>query len=180
MKNSIKYIVPLVLLLSAGTGCKKELNNAAVNQNQPSTVTPGVQLSSAEAGIAYVIGGDLSRFEGLLDQQMTIGASARQFTNFGNYIFSTTDYNNPWVNLYQNLLNLKSMRAQATAKGYNTYAGIADVLMAQAWGSLTDVYGDIPYTQALLGSGNLQPRVDPQKLVYDSISLRAITLNFQI
>ena len=69
MKKSIKYILPVVLLVLASTGCKKELNDAAVNNNQPSTVTPSVMLTSSEATLGFVLGGDLSRFEGLFDQQ---------------------------------------------------------------------------------------------------------------
>ncbi len=169
MKNSMKYIIPLLLVILATAGCKKELNNAATNPNQPSTVTPSVQLTWTEANLGYVLGGDLSRFEGIFDQQLTIGASARQFTGYGVYNFATSDFNYPWQNLYAGLLNLKNLRNQSTAAGYNYYAGIADVLMAQSWGALTDVFGDIPYTQALQGAANLQPKVDKQIIVYDSI-----------
>jgi hypothetical protein len=169
MKKSIKYILPVVLLVLASTGCKKELNDAAVNNNQPSTVTPSVMLTSSEATLGFVLGGDLSRFEGLFDQQMTAGASARQFTSYATYNFATSDFNNTWYNLYSALLNLKNLRNQSTAKGYNVYAGIADVLMAQSWGAITDVWGDVPYREALQGATILQPKVDAQKLVYDSI-----------
>ena len=41
--------------------------------------------------------------------------------------------------------------------------------MAQSWGALTDVWGDIPCSEALLGATKLQPKVDQQKAVYDTI-----------
>jgi hypothetical protein len=145
------------------------LDNAAVNPNQPSTVTPSVLLTSTEVTMGYVVGGDLSRFEGLFTQQTIDGVSSRQFNVYAAYIFSTTDFNSSWVNLYAAMYNFQDLRTSAIAKNYNAYAGIAYVLEAATAGYTTDVYGDIPFSQALQGSTNLQPKADAQKDVYASI-----------
>ena len=157
------------MVASLSAGCKKNLNNAAVNPNQPSTVTPNVLLTSSQATLGYVVGGDLSRFEGLLDQQTIDGVSSRQFNVYASYIFSTTDFDNTWVNLYTAMYNFQDLRVSAISKNYNAYAGIAYVMEAATAGYTTDVWGDIPFSQALTGSTNLQPKVDAQKNVYASI-----------
>ncbi len=44
------------------------------------------------------------------------------------------------------------------------------MLMAYALGSMTDLFGDIPYTAAFLGNGNLKPTYDSQQSIYEAIN----------
>ena len=49
------------------------------------------------------------------------------------------------------------------------YEAIARILKAMDFQMLVDVYGNVPYSQALKGTGILAPGFDDQKLVYEDL-----------
>jgi hypothetical protein len=49
------------------------------------------------------------------------------------------------------------------------YKGITNVLRALSLGMTTDLYGNIPYSDAGQGSANMQPSVETQQVLYDKI-----------
>ena len=51
-------------------------------------------------------------------------------------------------------------------EGQYDVLGMAQVLKVMNYGILTDVFGDIPYSEALQGLANLQPKLDAQKDIY--------------
>jgi hypothetical protein len=48
--------------------------------------------------------------------------------------------------------------------------GAGKVLLAYALGSATDVWGDIPYTEAFKGNDALKPKYDTQQSIYTVIN----------
>jgi Starch-binding associating with outer membrane len=169
MKNRI-YIAALTITLLA-TSCKKELDNAGTNQNNPTNVPVNLMLPAATINVAYASGGDICRFSGLFTQQMANASGARQYDLFNRYIFSTTDFDYPWQNLYVPMYNLKGMRDSAIAQGNSTYAGIGNILLAYSLALVTDEWGDVPYSNALQGVDAVQPKVDRQEDIYKSIQI---------
>lgn len=81
--------------------------------------------------------------------------------------------NNNWNNLYNVMNELKDILDKTSATGTepeNYWArGIAQVLMAYNLGVTTDMWGEIPWTEALQGSENLQPKYDKQSFIYSEI-----------
>lgn len=49
------------------------------------------------------------------------------------------------------------------------YRGLAKILMAYNYSNLTNLYGDIPFSEALQGSAYLNPKYDDQEEVYKGI-----------
>lgn len=170
-----KFIIILLIttMMVASESCKKGfLDGVNDNPNSPSAVIPRVLLPGAEGNLAYAQGGDMSRYTSIMTQYIT-GAS-RQFFAYNQYTFSEEDFNNVWNNLYAaTMSNLNSIiklnTSGESAGGYDGYDGIARILMAYTIGMSTDVWGDIPYSQAFLGNENLTPGYDSQESVYASI-----------
>lgn len=82
-------------------------------------------------------------------------------------------FNNNWVGLY-NVLNIcKEVinKTEATGTEPDNYGtrGVAEVLTAYNLAVLTDMWGDVPWTEALLGAENLQPKFDSQQDIYPKI-----------
>lgn len=75
--------------------------------------------------------------------------------------------------LYSELTNFKDIYSVANDPvNYNTsYKGISLICQSWIYSILTDVYGDIPYSQSNLGrdSGILEPRFDRQQDIYLNI-----------
>jgi hypothetical protein len=48
--------------------------------------------------------------------------------------------------------------------------GVGKVLMAAGLGQITDLWGDIPFSEALRGNKNTRPKYDSQDTIYLTIN----------
>ena len=75
-----------------------------------------------------------------------------------------------WSNFYGYINDINDIYAIADKQGENNYKAIALVYKCWAYSILTDLYGDVPYSQASSGtSGNFTPAFDKQKDIYTQI-----------
>ncbi len=151
-----------MLLLCACTDGFEELNT---NPNSPTRVEPAFLLRQ----VIYDYGEEMS-YEGfvagnLLGQQFAMV----DFNLFDRHSLSDPQLGgNPWPVLYTNLRDNRIMlnRAQA-GPAYAVYEGPALILKAYITAALTDIYGDVPYSEALKGlEGITTPVYDDQEAIY--------------
>jgi hypothetical protein len=84
---------------------------------------------------------------------------------------ASTLFNNNWNSLYDVLMILNDMIEKTEPGGEdNPYVrGIAQILTAYNLAVLTDMWGEVPWTDALKGAKNLQPKFDKQSSIYPLI-----------
>lgn len=163
MKKSIIYLSAFVFLIL--TGCTKDFSEINTNPNAPIEVQPSLLLRQ----VIYNYGDEMA-YEGfvagnLLSQHFTMV----DFNLFDRHDLSSPQVGgNPWPVLYRNLrdneLILQEARNNPTAAVYEGPALIMKAYMAAA---LTDIYGDVPYFEALKGQeGQVTPRYDAQEQIY--------------
>lgn len=173
MLHRLKYILGIAAVMGAlaVSSCKKAYFYKGINDDPqqlhsptPNLLLPGIQLKSA-----YLTGGDQSRFAALFTQQIT--GSGNQPKSYYQYIISTDDVDNLWTfGWYGAVMNDAHVMIQVSdSLGAHHYAGIARIMMANALASVTDFYGDAPYSDAFKGQAELQPKFDPQKQIYDTL-----------
>lgn len=82
-------------------------------------------------------------------------------------------FNNNWNSLYDLLNILQDIRTKTSEGGEepeNTWArGIAEVLTAYNLGVLTDMWGEVPWTEACKGTEIMKPKYDKQSFIYSEI-----------
>ncbi|MDD5507544.1 MAG: SusD/RagB family nutrient-binding outer membrane lipoprotein [Bacteroidales bacterium] len=82
-------------------------------------------------------------------------------------------FNNNWNGLYDVLYELKDILTKTAPDGTepeNYWArGIAQVLTAYNLAVATDMWGEVPWTEALMGAEILQPKYDKQSELYPKI-----------
>lgn len=101
-----------------------------------------------------------------VDQHITTIVNDRQ--GIDNHYLSTLD--GYWRIVYtQALPNIQVLEQKAVASNSSHYLGIAKVLKAINVGLTTDLYGDIPYSEATLGTTIKYPKYDSQQAVYTDI-----------
>ena len=170
MKNIMKFskILLLVALVLSMSTCKKnKFLNVNNNPNNPATVPPNLALPTCEANIAYMLGNQMTIMGGLWAQYWTQDpANGIQYANYDRYNNVPTDNDRMWTSMYAVGANLNFVIANDT--GTQRYAAIAYLLKAYNFQLITDAYGDVPLSQALLGAANTAPHYDPQQNVYDS------------
>lgn len=138
--------------------------------NYPTDVPMALLVGPIEANLAYVVGGDLSRDACTWMQQ--IAGLQSQSSDIDVYNISESDVNNSWsFNLYSpGMVNTKILMSKSVAALSPHYTGIAKVLMAYHLGVTTDLWGDIPYSNALNGAnGQTKSTYDTQQTIYTTI-----------
>ena len=165
MKKIIFYTIIASLFFTAG--CKKFID---VNQDPNSLldVQEGLILSPVELNISSNIAAGNASI--IVNHWMQNIALNQPVPNSGTYLQNTVDYDVDWANIYvTGLNNLNILNIKAEKNGNFNYAGIAKILSAFCYATATDLWGDIPVSEAFKGSENFTPIYDPQEDVYKSI-----------
>jgi len=158
----------LVLTLALGLGSCSDFLNESVNitPNNPTAVPPSVLLPTVEIATAFANANELNRFTSTIMQQLAGAAGSPQ--TYDVYQTNGSDFGNQWrFELYGGaLVNAQKIIDIGTANNAPAYTGGGKLLKAYAFSIATDVWGDIPYSQALQGEAFPQPRLDKQEDIY--------------
>ena len=164
MKNNIKFL--LLSLLVVLYSCDSELD---INEdpNSPQEIDAGLALSAVEGSLVTVMGGDLFNLGGIYAQYYTQSPGASQYENIDTYNINVDYANRLWTELYAGALNdAKFVLDKSEENGETGTYLIATCLQAYTYQILTDVFGDIPYTEALEGQNNLSPMPTSGEEIY--------------
>lgn len=165
--NTFFWSILGVLLLLFVSACDG-LTDLNENPNDPTNVPERLQLPALQSNFSYtIIGGEPSRYPSLLIQQL--GYSGVAPTEF-NYDIKASTVNNIWeFNAYPDVLkNARILASQAEENTNYAYAGIARVIQAWTLSIMTDLFGDIPWSEAF-NPENTRPTYDTQEQVYNAV-----------
>lgn len=161
-------LIILSLFFLFGAGCNYVDTDLNIDPNNPSSASPDLLLPAAELQIAYTMGGDYGRHTSVWTQHHA--GIDRQQAGFDKYLIGESDMDNAWTTMYAGAMQNLRIIIEQTNEVSPHYAGIARILMAYSLGATTDLFGNIPYSEALKGSGgNFTPAFDSQESVYASI-----------
>lgn len=165
MKNIVKYILIFAVTLTGLTSCKKYLDDVALNPNDPLKVSPNALLANIELATFSNYNGNLNRRSSVFTQHLA-GIDG-QYVGVANYKINEGDVTNEWKTIYTGaLINCKILIDTLGSKSPN-FKGIAQVLYAMNLGLATDMWGDVPNSDALKGlSQNFTPMYDSQQKIY--------------
>ena len=160
----IKLYTWIVLLISV-LGCTTDFEDINTNPNAPVDVQPALLLRK----VIYDYAENMS-YEGfvagnLLSQHFTM----IDFNLFDRHNLSSPQYGgNPWPILYKNLRDVSLITDYANENPvFEVYKGPSFILKALISSMLTDIYGDVPFTEATKGlEGNINPKYDSQEAIY--------------
>lgn len=175
MKNT--QLIGLVIaagMAVATTSCKPdEFLDVNKNQNASTSIGLPAQLTNNIIYTGFANANELGRATELLVQHMA--GTANQPATYDVYNLRGA-FDNSWnFELYGgSLINSRLMIDQATQGSSFAYAGIGKLLLAYNFALTTDLYGDIPYSQALQGLNGLTPRFDRQEDIYKGNASRNI------
>ncbi len=168
-KNNIKLL--LLSLLIVLYACDEDLD---INDdpNSPPAISSGLALSAVEGSLVTVMGGELFNLGGIYAQYYTQSPGAGQYETIDTYNINVDYANRLWTELYAGALNdAKFVLDRSEENGETGTYLIATCLQAYTYQILTDVFGDIPYTEALEGQNNLSPMpTNGEEIYLDLIS----------
>jgi len=172
MKNiRFKFIGVLLLVALVLGSCKKWVDTGInANPDAPKDVPMSSLLPAIQANMAYTLvgGNDYSRVTS--EWMQYYQGIARQSQGESNYIWHDGDVDNVWNTAFSGIMqNLVIMTNKANVANDKMNLGIANVLMAQSLGCVTDIWGNVPFSQAFQGLGQLNTPFDQQQALYPTI-----------
>ncbi|MEN7549425.1 SusD/RagB family nutrient-binding outer membrane lipoprotein [Rapidithrix thailandica] len=166
---SLKYLLGTLLLLCMS--CEEGFEDLSKNPNQPLDVEAKNLISSIEASMAYEISYRANtQILNLWVQHM----AASQYPEEDQYVLRDGDINNIWNMIYNTPLNdAQVIVDKGTELQNNQLIGIGKVLKVFLFSYLSDLFGDIPFSEALQGSPEkgdlLTPKYDDQSTLYPQL-----------
>ncbi|MBD3628202.1 SusD/RagB family nutrient-binding outer membrane lipoprotein [Cyclobacterium sp.] len=162
--SKLTGLVLLAVLLC--TACTEDWNEMNINPNQPSEVPASNVLGAGMTVVAGQLFGERIGiyYAGTWSGQLAaIGA--------GDYEFRVDINNGQWDNLYRAMAYFVDAGNIAREEGNQNLEAVSLIMKAYTAHQVTDMWGDIPYTQAfqLDAEGILSPEFDSQEVVYNKI-----------
>ncbi|MBU2974874.1 SusD/RagB family nutrient-binding outer membrane lipoprotein [Zobellia sp. B3R18] len=154
------YILGFTCFFLALGSCTDEFEELNENPNSPEAVDPQFLL----ANVISVEADQNAFYQGFrLANYIEQFAASVEFERIDRYEMGTnSEY---WNTIFQLLSDIKSMRElQGSNEAYNA---IGDVMQSFLFSQLTDMWGDVPYTEAVNAlDGQFTPAYDTQESIY--------------
>jgi hypothetical protein len=176
MKNFLSKFLVIFIAGVAITSCKKITDDINVNPNQPTNLSTGYAFTSALQYLGGTGGGgattNINSFTGELYSQYL---SETFYNNESRFALAQYDYQGYYTGPLTDLKQVidfntnENTRNLATTVSFGSNANqiaAARILRAFIFLTITDRWGDIPYSQALQGNANLTAKFDAQKDIY--------------
>ena len=158
----LKYYILLFGVLFAS--CKKGLEELNINPNESKTINPEYLMSSVLIKTAYMY-----QDEAYTSKPASAGRYITMVRNEGDDKFDWGPQS--WDDYYSRLSANREMMNQATKQNEPQYVAIAKVMEAFNFAYATDLFGDIPYSEALLLKSQTlsHPKYDQQEVIYPAL-----------
>ncbi|RYF45241.1 MAG: SusD/RagB family nutrient-binding outer membrane lipoprotein [Chitinophagaceae bacterium] len=168
---NMKSVKILAIIASASllvTSCKK-FGDTNINPNGTSTPSTAALLSNVESGLGAFAS---ATRDALYAQQI----SETQYTEVSLYALPKLDFDGTYSGALYDLQNIiiynsdpEKIPLASKFGSANNQIAIARILKAYIFWTLTDRWGDIPYTEALKGAEDLTPAYDTQEFIYKDL-----------
>jgi hypothetical protein len=168
LSKYFKLALALPLALSLGA-CEKDFDALNTNPNNATVGNPAYILTNAEQSNIYrLFDIPVNQDGGLLIIQHWAKV---QYTEEDRYAFRATSYQSIWDGFYANgLQDFNELIRQGQVANNPNLQAVGLIMRSYFFSVLTDLYGDIPYSEALRLSENiLTPKYDTQQQVYTGI-----------
>lgn len=161
-----KIVFGLLLVATSFTACNKELDSLLTNPNYPSTSTADVDLYLNKIQLDF--NGFFNSASG------NAGPLARINYAWGGPFYrngsSPAGSDGLWYTAYSSIFsNVDAMIPLAASQKKFIQSGMARVMKAYTLGTMVDLFGDIPYSEAVKGTDNTTPGVDGGAKVYAEV-----------
>ena len=172
MKKHFKGAICAAVLAVVAAGCNNFLKGGDLTKdpNNPLEASPKQFFGSVQSNLWQMQSGDLARLTSLWMQQAY--GNARQMRDEYEYSGVTEgSFDAEFARAYQGggMLDLRKIDSMSVIFGDSIFLGISKITEAWMIGTVADIWGDIPYSQADSFTVYKTPVLDPQQTVYNDV-----------
>ena len=176
MMNHKSFLVVLSMLLGFVACSEDIMQEINENPNNPTDVASRLIITDVINNTSFSVTGADFAFYASVYIEYNVGVF-NQMYNAEIRITepqSATTYNNSWNSVYSNLSELKTIIEKCSEggseEGNTVVLGIAQILSAYNLAILTDLMGDVPWTEALQPGIIWTPKLDKQESIYEAVN----------
>ncbi len=177
MKNIIKYTTVLLLTgVLLFTSCKEYLD-VNTDPNNPTEVSPDLILPVAQKYTANIMnasdagGRRLAALSNLMMYNWSQSDGFSWYNDEFNYLVTTNFYSALFDRVYPYALKQYTELENLEAE-YDYYKAIGMIMKAYHFQILVDLYGDIPYSEALQRATIPTPKYDDAQTIYEDLIVK--------
>jgi hypothetical protein len=167
-----KYFIltTVFLLVTLGfSGCKKGYLDINTNPNTATSSTPQLVLPALLNNMSSSFMTYFNFGSRIVGYQANGGGVSFVGTPMITYNFDSGSNTGLFTSAFSDLRSIQYLiNTTSGVPQYALYNGVARILKSYNYQLLVDEYGDVPYTNALLGSDNVTPTYDSQTAVYQA------------
>ncbi|TAD84289.1 MAG: SusD/RagB family nutrient-binding outer membrane lipoprotein [Bacteroidetes bacterium] len=164
MKTTISNILCICFSAIIFSSCSKMVEGINDNPNNPTDADASTMLTSVLIGNVSIQEGEMARIAGMWSGYFR--GFTQQYQSYHQYQVVARNYDAAWQNIYSGVYkNIKILKQKATDINNRRMLGVAQVAEANLMGTVTALWGDIPYSQAA-DEQNTRPAFDGQQAVY--------------
>lgn len=167
--------ISLGLVLGLALGSCGDFDNINIDPNTSTKLDARFLLLRSEMGASAVMyNGLYNPWEQIMPGYFSENSNAQATLLQQNYS-SSKDYYRLYIANLEHVLRLAKAKDPSAHRlgNLNNQIAIAETLRAFFYMHITDVFGKVPYTDALQGAqGNFEPKYDEQELIYDDLEKR--------
>jgi hypothetical protein len=175
MKNILKYfgLLTVVLLL---TSCEDYLD-VNTDPNNPTSVSPDLVLPVGHKYTGQLMQQDrrISHLGNMFMYNWSQSDGFSWYTDEFKYNVTSSFYRNIFRLSYSQALKQYQILSQLEGPENENYRAIGIVMKAFHFQLLVDMYGDVPYTEALLRKDNATPVYDDAQTIYNALIMELDT-----
>jgi hypothetical protein len=162
-------LAPVVALTLLAAGCDNSgLTGVNQNPNAPGSVSPQFLFPNAITDVVGRARG--GSFDLTLTSLWTQHTAMDRFTDEDTYSIRPDNINGYWSGFYAGgLQDLATILTQTKPADKPNFVAPALVMKSWTFGIMTDVWGDIPYSEANQSDASKPPKYDAQKDIYAGI-----------
>lgn len=165
LKNAIN-IFSLLFIVFVLNSCSNILD---INEdpNKSSDANPATLLTASEVNLGYILGGNVTRMSANIVQHYA--GHRGQPLEYSQYEITSSATDNLWTNIYDVMNDMRRIQEKTKASGDKIYLGISQLLEAYTMSVTTDLFGDVPYSDALKNFNRITPSYDKQEIIYTNL-----------
>ena len=164
MKFSTKIFLALSLFTTTILSCTDKFEELNTDPNRPKDVNPGVLLGQMQYRL---INNNVTTSRNFTNELMQVDAPRSSTSGQSLHRYVVQPGQAVWTGYYDRLTDVDDIYKVSDKLKENNYKAIALVYKSWVFSILTDLYGDVPYSQAIKAQeGNFQPAFDKQKDIY--------------
>lgn len=169
--HSLSKTASVFALVLATAACDEGLTEVNENPNAPTDVDAQFLAANAiESSVSRALGANFNlTLTALWSQQI----AKIQYIDEDRYELRDATVNSHWANFYSGpLADFKLIQEKGAENNRPNHVAVAKIMQSWTFHQMTDVWGAIPYSQALQGRAEepiLTPQYDSQQAIYTGL-----------